>query len=78
VSYKYQIEVDRCKGCRLCVDICPQNVLEISTTANNIGYFPAFQVNPDDCTICRFCCNMCPDVAITVEQIDDNKDKSGK
>jgi 2-oxoglutarate ferredoxin oxidoreductase subunit delta len=60
------------------VDICPQDVLEISTTANNIGYFPAYQANPENCTVCRFCCNMCPDVAITVEQIEDNKDKSGK
>ena len=35
------IAVDRCKGCGLCVDVCPKHVLELDVAiVNALGYHP--------------------------------------
>ena len=71
MAYRYWIENDLCKGCGLCVSVCPKNVLEISKEINAKGYFPAYQARPEDCITCAICCTMCPDVAITITQVDE-------
>ena len=68
MSYDYHIDAARCKGCALCVTVCPKNVLEIATDVSPQGYFPAFQARPEDCIYCATCCRMCPDVAITITE----------
>ena len=68
MAYQYCIEVDECKGCSLCVTVCPKKVLEIGKKVNAKGYFPAYQARPDDCIKCAICCNMCPDVAISITE----------
>lgn len=70
MAYRHIIDDDRCKGCGLCVSICPKNVLEISEKVNKKGYFPAYQARPEDCIYCAKCCVMCPDVAITIIEED--------
>ena len=69
MTYQYHIDKERCKGCGLCVSICPKKVLEISSEINSKGYFPAYQARPEDCNHCAMCCIMCPDVAITITEI---------
>lgn len=69
MAYIHEIEKDRCKGCSLCVVVCPKKVLEISKVGNTKGYFPAYQARPEDCVFCAICCTMCPDVAITIAKI---------
>ena len=69
MAYKHFIDVDRCKGCGLCVAFCPKNVLEISDEMNKMGYYPAYQARPQDCVFCAICCMMCPDVAITITKL---------
>ena len=64
---------ERCKGCGICVDACPKNVLEISDELNTKGYYPAFQARPEDCIFCAICCTMCPDVAIAINEIEEEK-----
>ena len=73
MAYKHLIDRDRCKGCGICVDACPKNVLEISDELNTKGYFPAIQVRPEDCIFCAICCTMCPDVAIAISEIEEEK-----
>jgi 2-oxoglutarate ferredoxin oxidoreductase subunit delta len=68
MATRYNIEEDLCKGCGLCVSVCPKNVLEIAKQVNTKGYFPAHQARPEDCVRCAICCTMCPDVAITITE----------
>ncbi len=68
-KYQHEIENDRCKGCGLCVDACPKDVLEISNKVNTKGYFPAYQARPEDCIFCAICCIMCPDVAVAIREL---------
>ena len=62
------IEVDEsyCKGCELCVEACPQDVLALAIdqlTAK--GYHPAHLIT-EGCTGCAVCAVVCPEAAITV------------
>lgn len=54
---------ERCKGCELCIDYCPMDVLELSTAFNAMGYhYPV--VKSDDCIDCQACRDICPEFAI--------------
>lgn len=65
------IRQNRCKGCGLCVSICPKKVLELSTAhRNSKGYHPAQAVRENDCISCAMCAMICPDVAIKIEKED--------
>jgi 2-oxoglutarate ferredoxin oxidoreductase subunit delta len=48
-----------CKGCEICVRLCPKSVLEISA-------FKAKVVRIEDCIDCMQCELRCPDFAIEV------------
>ncbi len=69
MAYEHIIDDERCKGCELCVTVCPKKVLELSDESNTMGYFPVKQARPEDCVFCTTCCIMCPDVAITINKI---------
>lgn len=66
---KLTLKTDKCKGCGLCVDACPKQVLAIATdTINQKGHHPVVVVNQDACIGCAFCATMCPDCIIQVER----------
>lgn len=62
------IDEMRCKGCALCTQACPRNLIVMSEKINRQGYLPAriSVENLRECTSCTLCAQMCPDVAITV------------
>lgn len=58
-----------CKGCELCVDACPKNIIALDKIKiNQKGYNPAGVVNVEECIGCTNCALMCPDQVITVER----------
>jgi len=58
-----------CKGCELCIAVCPKKILKLDTTRVNIqGYYPAIVYNLAECIGCANCAKMCPDSAITVRK----------
>ncbi len=66
---KIIIDSERCKGCGLCLTVCPNNVISISEKSNSKGYFPA-QSTGANCTGCTNCAIVCPDCAIEVFRDD--------
>lgn len=69
MAYAHAVDRERCKGCGVCVAVCPKGVLEIGKEMNAKGYFPAVQARPEDCVFCAICCTMCPDVAIVINEL---------
>ncbi|WP_419174957.1 MULTISPECIES: 4Fe-4S dicluster domain-containing protein [Desulfosediminicola] len=54
------INRDWCKGCSICIALCPKNVLELDKKEK------ATVARPEDCIVCKLCELRCPDLAITV------------
>jgi len=73
------IESSECKGCKLCVDACPKDCIEIGTNINEIGYQYAVFVH-HRCIACGFCYYVCPEPgAITVYKNEEiPAEKEGK
>lgn len=62
------IDIERCKGCEVCVANCPEQVLELSKSINKVGYRYSTMANAN-CTGCASCAIMCPDAVITVYRV---------
>ena len=58
---------DLCKGCGLCVWICPVKVLTLSNEVNKYGW--RIPKAKEGCIACRLCETYCPDMAIWVEEV---------
>ncbi len=66
---KLTFEYAKCKGCRLCVNVCPVKILELNKESVNIkGYNPVCCIDIDKCIACGSCAIMCPDSVIKVEK----------
>jgi 2-oxoglutarate ferredoxin oxidoreductase subunit delta len=63
---RIRFDVDRCKGCGLCVLFCPKGHLRMSDDFNAQGNPYAEIIDPAVCNACGICFRMCPDVAIEI------------
>ena len=59
------IDTEHCKGCGVCVQFCPKQVIALSKNVNGKGYNYLETVN-DDCIGCASCATVCPDGVISV------------
>jgi len=64
-----EVDIERCKGCEVCVSVCPTGVLAISKSSNTKGYPYSYMLNPDACIGCASCGYVCPDGCIRVFKI---------
>ena len=63
------IDVEACKGCDLCIDACPPQVLVMTVhELNERGYrYPQLLAG---CTGCKACSQICPDFVFQVYKYD--------
>ena len=67
---RVEIATDRCKGCELCVGVCPKHVLEHDRTRVNVlGHHPIRLTDQEACTSCALCARICPDAVFTIYAI---------
>lgn len=59
------IDIEKCKGCELCIDACSEGTLALSDTINAKGYQYAVKIK-NNCTGCVDCAFICPEAIITV------------
>ena len=66
---KVTFNEDRCKGCGLCVSVCPKKIVVLASgRLNKKGFHPAAVAEMDKCIGCAACATMCPDTVIEVER----------
>ena len=53
------IDLDKCEGEGICVDVCPVEVFEVKDGKSIV-------VNLDECIVCRACETQCPEMAIEI------------
>ncbi|HEU12652.1 MAG: 4Fe-4S dicluster domain-containing protein [Thermoplasmata archaeon] len=68
------INTDYCKGCNLCVEVCPKKVFETGRNITHRGYYAAVVSFKEQCTnfkipnggkpLCEICWLTCPEHAI--------------
>ena len=62
-SVQFEITGEWCKGCDICVKMCPERCLRLNDEQI------AELANPEACTGCRICEWLCPDFAIRVHRV---------
>ncbi len=67
---KVYFSTEYCKGCGLCISVCPKHIIVFDEkNTNQSGYHAATVEKMEDCIGCGSCAKMCPDSVITVERV---------
>lgn len=70
-NYRLQLNVELCKGCRLCIEFCPKKVLALTEEQINKKGFPYVRVvQGDACIGCQSCTAVCPDGVIELFEVE--------
>ncbi len=64
---KVKVHSDRCKGCYICVQVCPVRVIAVDKSKiNKHGVHPVHIVDQQKCTSCTLCGVVCPDLVFEI------------
>lgn len=58
-----------CKGCYICVEMCPREVFSVEEAPGPGGFKPVRAERPENCNGCRLCVIYCPDFATEVSEL---------
>lgn len=64
---KITVDSDYCKGCNICIDVCPKNIFELSAQRSKLGYLMPAAKNEENCIECLLCEQLCPELCINVK-----------
>lgn len=72
---QFQLFINKgiCKGCVLCVDVCPKQVLVMSQSFNAMGHHFVEVTAQHLCSGCKHCALICPEAAIEIEKLNNEK-----
>ena len=65
---KMSVDPFYCKGCGLCISVCPKKIISFSEEINQKGYNFAQCKDQEQCIACKMCYLICPDAAIKIEK----------
>ncbi len=65
---KIEIDKDKCKGCMLCVSVCPKKLIVRAKKLNAKGVCCVEFSAKGECTGCSMCALMCPEVCIEISK----------
>jgi 2-oxoglutarate ferredoxin oxidoreductase subunit delta len=68
------VDIERCKGCEVCIDACPTKTIGMADAVNGKGYHYMHDIK-DECIGCANCAIVCPDGVITVYKIKLNENQ---
>lgn len=68
MAFHLTFEQNKCKGCELCISVCPKHILGLAEATNVKGYKPAECKDEASCIGCASCAKICPDSIITIEK----------
>lgn len=71
MSFEVVIHAERCKGCGLCIALCPTGILAVADHLNASGVRPVVVLRMEDCRGCRQCAIICPEAAITIFRLSE-------
>ena len=63
------VDTESCKGCEVCIEACPQDVLTLYHAVNSRGYNYCYMEDPEACTGCSNCAVVCPDTCLEVYRV---------
>ncbi|MDD4980417.1 MAG: 4Fe-4S dicluster domain-containing protein [Candidatus Omnitrophica bacterium] len=63
---KITINKDKCKGCLLCISVCPKGLIVVDKNFNALGVRPVKFQESTECLGCSLCAIICPDCCIEV------------
>jgi len=66
VKGRIVVDIERCKGCSVCIGACPTDVIDLAEEVNSKGYHYSYMANAEACIGCTNCAVVCPDGVITV------------
>lgn len=68
LAAKIEFDIQRCKGCCLCIYVCPTENIKMSEKLNKKGHPYAQLIDKNKCTGCGLCFQICPDLVIEIEK----------
>lgn len=63
---KVRVQVDRCKGCGICLAACPLGILQFTGQYNAKGYEYVRLTDEQGCKSCAICAEVCPEIALHI------------